>query len=560
MADVARLLLDVLVPTTRRAYRSRLAQVPKHAVDEGRVPYRTALRWLRADANWLLPAAAAVSAPVLVAGLLVGPDTLRAISNLSGAALMAMGAVTLWRVGRLPGLPRADRRLWFSIVATLGCYGLGMIVDLAVAVSHAVLGTPTVGLAVGVIYPLAGLLSVVAMFQYPTTARTLGERVTVGMDANIVLLSSGVFIWYFSLSRHWEPSDGWIALLGTLVQPLLTLVAGFAMLKIAFVGANVISRPTLVCFAGCVVGSAATVGLASMGGRRQFVILAVGAVISEFLVTIGCQLQYKVSVVGRERPPPGQSRRRVLSFLPYVASAAAFLLLVALLRPVLDWRQWGVLSGIGLLLAAVSARQALSLRENRRLLAHNRQLTVQLRRQAWFDELTGLANRAHYGDSLRGALDRARSGGTRTALLLIDLDDFKIVNDTLGHAAGDALLRVVARRLTDQVRGSDTVCRLGGDEFVVIAEDADETGAQLLADRLIQSLIEPVQISEHTVTVGASIGVTLTDGGTTPDPDALLRDADVALYAAKAGAKGGWRLAGQIDAAGPMPLAPASRS
>jgi diguanylate cyclase (GGDEF)-like protein len=518
------------------------------------VPDGTALgRRLRTDANWLFPAAAAVAVPALVASVLVGPVALPAITNLSGAALLSMGAVALWRTARLPGLLRADRRLWLSMVATLGCYGLGMIIDLAVAASHALVGTPVVPIAVPFVYPLAGLLSVVTMFRYPTTSRTVGERVTVGMDVHIVLLASGVFFWYFSLSRHWDPSDGSVALLGTLIQPLLTLVAGFAMLKIAFVGANVISRPTLACFAGCVVISAATVGLADMAGRRDYVVVAVGAILAEFLVMIGCQVQYRISVLGRERPPPRQGRRRVLSYLPYGASAASFLLLVVVLWPILDRRQWGVLGGIGLLLAAVSARQALSLRENNRLLARNGQLTAQLQRQAWYDELTGLANRAHYGNSLHDALDRARTDGTRTALLLIDLDDFKAVNDTLGHPAGDALLREVARRLAGQVRGTDTVCRLGGDEFVVIAENADETSASTLADRLVQSLTEPVRIGGHTVSVGASIGVTLTDGAAS-DPDDLLRNADIAMYAAKTADKGGWRLAGRTDVAGPRLL------
>jgi diguanylate cyclase (GGDEF)-like protein len=479
--------------------------------------------------------------PVIVASVFVGPVALQAIASLSGAALMFVGAVALWRTARLPELPRADRRLWLSIVATLGCYGLGMIVDLGVAASHAVLGTPMVRLAVGFIYPLAGLLSVVAMFQYPTAARTVGERMTVGMDVNIVLLSSGVFIWYFSLSRHWDPSEGWAALLATLVQPLLTLVAGFAMLRIAFVGTNVIARRTLVCFGLCIVISAVGVVLTSVVGRWDYVVLAVASVVSEFLATIGCFVQYRVSTRTR-RAPAGRGRRRALSLLPYGASAAAFLLLVVVLRPVLDWRQWGVLGGIGLLLVAVSARQALSLRENGRLLARNRELTAQLQRQAWFDELTGLANLAHYRNSLQDALSRADRHGTRTALLLIDLDDFKTVNDTLGHAAGDTLLREVARRLTGQVRRSDTVCRIGGDEFVVIAEGADEATATMLADRLVGCLTEPVRIGEHTAAVGASIGVALADGATA-DPDRLMHNADAAMYAAKAAGKAAWRLA-----------------
>jgi diguanylate cyclase (GGDEF)-like protein len=507
-----------------------------------------AQEWLRrTDAGRLV--AAAASAPVLVACVFVGPTALRIISDLSGAVLMAMGAVALWRTARLPALSRADRRFWLGIVATLACYGLGMTVDLGITASHVLLGTPLSRLAVNYIYPFAGLLSVAAMFRYPSTARTRGERLTVGMDVNIVLLGSGVFIWYFSLSRHWDPSQGWVALLATLVQPLLTLVAGFAMLKIAFAGASIMGRPTLVYFVGGIVVSAASVGLASLAGRSQFVVIAVGAVLSELMITLGCLAQYRISLVGPGQPPPRRGHRRAFSFLPYAASAASFLLLVVVLGPILDWRQWGVLGGIGLLLAAVSARQALSLRENNRLLTSNRHLAAQLQRQAWFDELTGLANRAHYGRSLSGALDRARTNGTRTALLLIDLDDFKYVNDTFGHPTGDELLREVARRLVGQVRGNDVVCRLGGDEFVVIAEDTDETTAAGLADRLVRSLTEPVRIGELTVAVGASIGVTLTDtAGASPDD--LLRNADVAMYAVKAADKGGWRLGGRTDDAG----------
>src|SRR5262249_29665902 len=151
------------------------------------------------------------------------------------------------------------------------------------------------------------------------------------------------------------------------------------------------------------------------------------------------------------------------------------------------------------LLCVVGARQFVALRENGRLLASNHELTAQLRRQAWFDELTGLANRAHYGERISQTLQRCRREATTAALLLIDLDDFKAVNDTPGHAAGDALLREIARRLIDQVRAADMICRLGGDEFVVIAEDTDQAAATELAERLIQAIIEPVHIGEHTV-------------------------------------------------------------
>jgi diguanylate cyclase (GGDEF)-like protein len=166
----------------------------------------------------------------------------------------------------------------------------------------------------------------------------------------------------------------------------------------------------------------------------------------------------------------------------------------------------GCACGIGLLLCIVNARQFLALRENSRLLARNYELTAQLQQQAWFDELTGLANRGQYGERIRRALAICRHQKTRVALLLIDLDDFKAVNDSLGHAAGDTLLQEIARRLTAHARTGDTVSRLGGDEFVVIAEDVDETTAGQLAARLIRAITEPVHIAQHTVMVGAHRG------------------------------------------------------
>jgi len=314
----------------------------------------------------------------------------------------------------------------------------------------------------------------------------------------------------------------------------------------------VIHRRTAACF-----GLSILIGVAG-GALRQYgvafdVLISILSMLSPLAALVGGYLQYKISARGN--PPERRlGRWRAFTVLPYCAAVAAFSLLVVVLAPSLDWRQWGVLGGIGLLLCVVVARQFVALRENGRLLASNHELTARLRRQAWFDELTGLANRAHYGDRIGQVLQRCRRDGTHAALLLIDLDDFKAVNDSLGHAAGDDLLREVARRLIDQVRPTDMVCRLGGDEFVVIAEDIDGAAAAELAERLVQTIVEPVHIGQHTVGVGASIGITLTDG-TVQDPGEILRDADVAMYAAKAAGKRVWHLADQTTALQPASAA-----
>ncbi len=119
-----------------------------------------------------------------------------------------------------------------------------------------------------------------------------------------------------------------------------------------------------------------------------------------------------------------------------------------------------------------------------------------------------------------------------TALLLIDLDEFKQVNDTLGHAAGDALLLEVGDRLGASVRSEDTVVRLGGDEFAILLPDAGQTAASLTAQRVLTQLRRPFTLDSTTVHVGGSIGIAL--GAADGDLDELLRDADLAMYAAKA--------------------------
>ena len=154
-----------------------------------------------------------------------------------------------------------------------------------------------------------------------------------------------------------------------------------------------------------------------------------------------------------------------------------------------------------------------------------------LAHQAFHDSLTGLPNRILLSDRLSQALRRSQRSGRPTALLFLDLDRFKVINDSLGHAAGDELLRHVAKRLTTVVRPEDTVARVGGDEFVVLAEVADSDESIALAQRLIDAFVDPIPLpgGEDAVTT-ASIGVALS---TEHDPEGLLRDADTALYRAK---------------------------
>lgn len=169
---------------------------------------------------------------------------------------------------------------------------------------------------------------------------------------------------------------------------------------------------------------------------------------------------------------------------------------------------------------------------NVRDITERKQLEAEIVHRAFHDPLTGLANRALFVDRLAHALERAHRGGERVGLLLLDLDDFKPVNDTLGHPVGDAVLAEVGRRLDDAVRESDTCARLGGDEFAVLVE-GDEGVADLdrLAQRIREQLDAPVEVGGDHCELGVSIGIARSHAGSTPA--SLVQRADDALYVAK---------------------------
>ncbi|MCV7422525.1 bifunctional diguanylate cyclase/phosphodiesterase [Mycobacterium yunnanensis] len=229
-------------------------------------------------------------------------------------------------------------------------------------------------------------------------------------------------------------------------------------------------------------------------------------------------------------PPPVEPLRHTPParslWLPYLPVPFAFAVAIA------DTHLWSsdpVLTpvfGAGAVLAcAALVRQFLLLAENRRLL-------TAVAEMALLDPLTELANRTLFNDRLAHSIDLRGRTGAAVGVLVADLDDFKLVNDSLGHSAGDELLRSVGRRIQSVVRPGDTVARLGGDEFAILVEDAPAVADQI-AERIVQSMNEPFVIDGREVDVRVSVGLATATAETNVGAEELFKRADLAMYSAK---------------------------
>ncbi|HMJ35889.1 MAG TPA: EAL domain-containing protein [Baekduia sp.] len=180
---------------------------------------------------------------------------------------------------------------------------------------------------------------------------------------------------------------------------------------------------------------------------------------------------------------------------------------------------------------------------NSRDVSERKAFERQLAHQAFHDPVTGLPNRALFVERVRHAIARGRREGRGLGVVFIDLDDFKIINDSLGHAAGDEALTQVAQRLALSIRASDTAARFGGDEFAVLLEDIE--GVQEAADaaeRIIEAIGAPLTAAHKELVLRCSLGIAIAPEDGTADADELIRDADAAMYIAKRDGKGGYRL------------------
>jgi diguanylate cyclase (GGDEF)-like protein len=403
-------------------------------------------------------------------------------------------------------------------------------------------------------YLAAVPLASAGLLTMPTVPTRLAGMLRMILDGLVVALALFCTSWILVLGPLFKAGgDGLLATVLSLAYPVGD-VATITILLYAVMrsrhGGEASRQPLYLLglgLAGIAVADSGFVYLTSQGSYA-----------SGSFIDIGWFVGFAVLFVASrrpERPLPCTEAREVPSFssvaVPYVpvVIAAGTVLFQHLRGDPLDGVT--VFAAMGVLLLIVG-RQVLTLLENLTLMrtleervesrtADQKRLEEELTHQAFHDSLTGLANRALFKDRVGHALARQQRRRRSLAVLFLDLDRFKAINDSFGHASGDALLMAVSGRLLGCVRAEDTVARLGGDEFAILVENlASDSEVNIVADRVLAAFRDPILIEDREVVVAASLGVALSDTGT-ESADDLLRNADLAMYGAKGNGGGASR-------------------
>jgi diguanylate cyclase len=445
-------------------------------------------------------------------------------------------AYSAWRVSRIATGP--TRRFWRILAGGGTLFTFGDSVQAVTAMLGHDQWSTGAGTVQSVCFAVGEAVLIIGMMLHPHPGRTARERLAFWLDSTTVLIGGAVVAWCFVVQPGAED------LAGTLITAAVILTAAFATFKIILQGNAPIHK--LAALPMIISAGANALGVFAAPHADGYLPAYVYALrfLPSLMVAVGPRIQELVAQF--DHSAFGSRRRKPYSLLPYGSIAVAFAALIVVLTHREDGgvaRLWGVVAGLGLICALVAGRQLAAFHDNTRLisqldttLAELREHEVRLRHQALFDGLTGLANRTHFHEEVTATLAAAHPG--TVCLLLIDLDGFKGVNDTLGHAAGDALLVGVAAKLSASVRGCDLVARLGGDEFAVLLRDCVSDDAGNTSRRILSALTEPIRFGPDEVRANASIGVACAEPG--DDAESLLRDADLAMYAAKHDGKGTW--------------------
>ncbi|MBL7255699.1 EAL domain-containing protein [Actinoplanes sp. LDG1-01] len=436
------------------------------------------------------------------------------------AVLAVVAGVRLVHRG---GLDQRGRRAWTLITLAFGCQ---LVAHATWFLEDNFLGPPTYPAAADywflafVPFLFAGLLLL------PGTRRTRAERTKLVIDSLIVGTGTFMVAWYLVIGPALQVENA------TALQVAMSAALPVGDLLLVLALASVLLRrhgrqpATLLLTAAVGTYVVADFAYSWITLNDRFT----GGTWPDLFWLTGCYL-FVLATRRRHKSTAeriGRAGRSRISLLPYGASAIAYGLLGYLAREQDLYPLGGMIIGAIVLTSLVMARQMYALSENRRL--------------AVTDPLTGLANRTLVGERLAELTGQPPREGRHGAVLLVDLDRFKPINDRYGHEAGDAVLTAVAGVLRSVVRAGDTAGRLGGDEFAVVLTGLpDRDAAEQVARRIVAALDTPVIFGDLLLAVTASIGVAFRADGA-DDVEELLAHADTAMYAAKRGGRGRYRV------------------
>lgn len=431
-------------------------------------------------------------------------------------------AVTAASAGYAARFAAGRRRYgWLALVIALVGWTVGEIIwaayDVRPVVEHAT--HPAAAEIVMLLWPFGAMASLVLLSQL--SRRDNSKRLV--LDGLIVATSLFVISWVFVVEAQLREHTGaQVATLAEVFNDIVLLTTAILMLSRARPGDRP-SRSLLAC--GVATISLADIVMVFYTGIGSYHTGDVGD-----LTRVGglwmLGLAAMASVHEHQHPAaasPDEIELRTRLWLPYLPLILAAA--VGWVHAAGNMMHEPMLAALGILVAAVLARQFVVLVDNQNLLS-------EVAREAFRDHLTGLANRALFLHRLEQAVARRRPGGPSVAVLCLDLDNFKSVNDALGHPTGDELLVRVAGRLTAVLGEKGTIARLGGDEFAAVIEGSVEY-SQSTAHRILDAFAGPILIDSIPITVRPSIGFTVATGASNTTVDQLLRHADLAMYAAK---------------------------
>ena len=489
---------------------------------------------VRAAVPWCVTA----SAVGLTLTYLLSPVS-RSLQVVSCWFAIAVLATTMtyyaFRTTRLLDRDAPQRRFWrtFALAGAVFSVGEWVQVLFALAAPDALPALTGTGVVRTMALGIGGAAIVTVLLRYPLPHRSRKERLCYLLDLATVIVAAGAYGLYLTASTGWADQASMVRSVGTVLSgPVVAMLAAFAAGRLFLSGAA-----PFHWHIGVVAPAAATLEALARGLGPELIRTGRPGVVftlslwAHALLVIATWSEHRRYLSGHGARPV--ARRRPYSLVPYAALAAVFLLLViTLAADGLDLRAWVVLAGAVGSTGIVVARQLVSFIDNASLLVERDTLAARLHTMAFTDSLTGLGNRALFADRLHESLQRTGRDGAEVAVLLIDLDDFKPINDRYGHAAGDAVLVQTAQRLRGSVRPGDVVARLGGDEFAILFEQPFAEGYPAVATRIANAVAAPCHVAEaDSVRVRASVGVAVSTGD--DDSSALLKVADEAMYRAK---------------------------